>query len=44
MVQYLGTLKCDHVVVKNDELTVEQIDDLQPRGILISPGPGKRIF
>lgn len=38
--QYLGSLKCEHIVVKNDELSVEQIDDLKPRGILISPGPG----
>ncbi|KAK9821191.1 hypothetical protein WJX74_008031 [Apatococcus lobatus] len=39
--QYLGDLGCEHMVVKNDEKTVEEIEELQPRGILISPGPGR---
>jgi anthranilate synthase component II len=38
--QYLGDLKCEHIVVKNDERTVEELRDMQPRGILVSPGPG----
>ena len=39
--QYLGDLGCEHIVVKNDERTVEEVAELQPRGILISPGPGE---
>lgn len=38
--QYLGSLGCDHVVVKNDELTVEELRARDPRGVLLSPGPG----
>ncbi|UPQ96834.1 beta subunit of anthranilate synthase [Chloropicon primus] len=38
--QYLGSLKTEYVVFKNDEVTVDQIDDAKPRGILVSPGPG----
>lgn len=28
-------------VVRNDEITVEQINDLQPSHIILSPGPGR---
>ncbi len=38
--QYLG--EWDEVVVaRNDEITIEEIEDLSPKGIVISPGPGK---
>ena len=40
VVQYLGDLGCEHVVFKNDEKTVEELRALNPRGILLSPGPG----
>ena len=40
--QYLGDLGCEHIVLKNDELTVDEIAAMQPRGILVSPGPGER--
>lgn len=39
LVQYLGELGVDPVVRRNDELTVDQIRDMEPRGIVISPGP-----
>lgn len=39
-VQYLGDLGCDYVVYANDEKTVDEIKAMNPRGILISPGPG----
>ena len=42
LVQYLGDLGCDHVVVRNDERTVAQLRELDPRGILLGPGPGER--
>lgn len=38
--QYLGDLGCDYVVYKNDEKTVDELRAMNPRGILVSPGPG----
>jgi anthranilate synthase component 2 len=40
LLQYLGDLGCDHVVLKNDEKTVDEVWEMHPRGILVSPGPG----
>ena len=39
--QLIGSLDPDIRVVRNDELTPEQIIDLNPERIVISPGPGK---
>ncbi|SER38735.1 aminodeoxychorismate/anthranilate synthase component II [Halopseudomonas bauzanensis] len=39
VVQYLGELGAEVKVVRNDELSVAQIDALQPERIVISPGP-----
>ena len=39
LVQYLGELGEDVKVVRNDELTVEEIARLAPARIVISPGP-----
>ncbi|GAB4828684.1 Ankyrin repeat and SOCS box protein 2 [Ancistrocladus abbreviatus] len=38
--QYMGELGCDFEVYRNDELSVEELKRKNPRGILISPGPG----
>ncbi|KAJ3694876.1 hypothetical protein LUZ60_000253 [Juncus effusus] len=38
--QYMGELGANFEVYRNDELTVEEIRRMNPRGILISPGPG----
>ena len=41
LVQYLGELGADMRVVRNDEVTVDEIEnELRPERILISPGPG----
>ncbi|HEV7699095.1 MAG TPA: aminodeoxychorismate/anthranilate synthase component II [Pyrinomonadaceae bacterium] len=41
LVQYLGELGADMRVVRNDEVTVDEIENvLKPERILISPGPG----
>ena len=39
LVQYLQTLGAEVRVVRNDELTVPQIEALAPERIVISPGP-----
>lgn len=41
LVQYLGELGAEMRVVRNDEVTVDEIEnELKPERILISPGPG----
>jgi len=41
LVQYLGELGAEMKVIRNDELTVDQIEsEVRPERILISPGPG----
>ena len=39
LVQYLGELKADVLVHRNDELNLEQIEADKPERILVSPGP-----
>lgn len=41
IVQYLGKLKCNALVRRNDQINVQEINKLNPDKILISPGPGK---
>jgi para-aminobenzoate synthetase component 2 len=41
LVQYLGELGADPVVVRNDEVDVAALEGLEPCGLLISPGPGR---
>jgi anthranilate synthase component 2 len=40
LVQYVGELAADVVVRRNDAITVEGIRELDPDGIVVSPGPG----
>ncbi len=41
LVQYLGELGAEMRVVRNDEVTLDEIEDhFKPERILISPGPG----
>jgi anthranilate synthase component 2 len=39
LVQYFGELGQEVVVYRNDEIALEQIAEMQPRHIVISPGP-----
>lgn len=39
LVQYLGQLGAQLRVVRNDELTTDEIEEIKPSGIVISPGP-----
>ena len=41
LVQYLGELKQDVIVHRNDVITLEEIKKLNPAHIVISPGPGR---
>ena len=41
LVQYLGELGAEPLVHRSDALTIEQIEELNPDGVLISPGPGR---
>ena len=41
LVQYLGELGADPVVVRNDELTVAEAVATAPDAVLVSPGPGR---
>ena len=38
--QAIGQLYEDITVIRNDKLTIEQIQNMQPEAIIISPGPG----
>ena len=39
--QLIGSINEDIKVIRNDEMTVEEIEELQPSCIIISPGQGK---
>ena len=39
--QLIGELEPDIRVIRNDEMTVEQIRDLYPDRLILSPGPGR---
>ena len=38
--QYLAELGAEVVTVRNDKITLEEVADMSPEGIVISPGPG----
>ena len=40
LVQYVGQLGGECVVRRNDDITPDQVDELEVDGILLSPGPG----
>jgi anthranilate synthase component II len=39
--QYLGELGEEVTVFRNNELTIEEIEEINPKAIILSPGPGK---
>src|ERR1043165_4654439 len=39
LVQYLGELGAEVEVRRNDQVTVEEVEALQPERVLVSPGP-----
>lgn len=41
LVQYFGELGCESVVRRNDQISLDEIAELKPARICISPGPGR---
>jgi anthranilate synthase/aminodeoxychorismate synthase-like glutamine amidotransferase len=41
LVQYLGELDQELVVRRNDKVTLGEVRELNPSGIVVSPGPGR---
>jgi anthranilate synthase/aminodeoxychorismate synthase-like glutamine amidotransferase len=41
LVQVIGSMTSDIVVRRNDEVTLDEIGRMMPRGIVLSPGPGR---
>ena len=41
LVQYLGELGVEPIVVRNDAITMDEARALSPDGVLLSPGPGR---
>jgi anthranilate synthase component II len=41
LVQYLGELGAEPLVHRCDALTIDEVRDLEPDAVLISPGPGR---
>ncbi len=39
LVQYLGELGAESVVMRNDSITVNDVESLHPDRIVLSPGP-----
>ena len=41
LVQYLGELGAEPIVVRNDAVSVDEALAIEPDGVLLSPGPGR---
>lgn len=39
--QLIGSIDPNIKVIRNDEMTVDEIEKIDPNAIVISPGPGK---
>lgn len=40
LAQLLGELKTEPIVIRNDKITLKEIEEMNPDAIVISPGPG----
>jgi anthranilate synthase/aminodeoxychorismate synthase-like glutamine amidotransferase len=40
LVQYFGELRAEMVIRRNDAITADEVEELKPEKIVISPGPG----
>jgi len=41
LVQYLAELGAELEIVRNDQITVSQVKEMDPQAIILSPGPGR---
>ena len=41
LVQYLGELGAEPVVHRHDDVSLDEMRDLEPDALLVSPGPGR---
>jgi len=41
LARYFRELRCDTTVVRNDEITVPEVVQLNPQAVVLSPGPGE---
>ena len=41
LVQYLGELGAQPIIIRNDQITVDEVFALNSDGVLLSPGPGQ---
>ena len=41
LVQYIGSMNPNLKVVRNDQITINEIKEISPEKIIISPGPGR---
>lgn len=39
--QQMGEYYSDIVVIRNDRITVDEVEDMKPEAIILSPGPGR---
>lgn len=39
--QLIGSVRPDIQVIRNDEYTIEEIENMHPEALILSPGPGK---
>jgi anthranilate synthase component II len=39
--QYVGVIRKDVEVIRNDKISVKKVEEMKPDGIIISPGPGR---
>lgn len=41
LVQYIGELGAEPIVVRNNAATIDELKDMNPDAVLVSPGPGR---
>lgn len=39
--QLLGAYEEEIVVLRNDKVTIQELEEMKPKAIILSPGPGK---
>ena len=39
--QLIGSVEPDIKVVRNDEVTIEELEAMKPEALILSPGPGR---